>query len=271
MSASQRMPVVFFGHGSPMIALETNDTTRAWAAIAEAIPRPKAILCVSAHWLTKGVGVTAMDKPRTIHDFGAFPQALFDVQYPAPGAPDLAERVRQILAPTRVILDQQAWGLDHGTWSVLVKAYPKADVPVVQLSMDVDLSPQGHFDLGRRLAPLRDEGVLIIASGNIVHNLPKMDWSAQNGPAFDWAARFNDAMRTAIAEDRPDAVVEFASLGRDASLSVPSPDHFWPLLYILGARAPGEAASFPVDHIEYGSLSMTSVVIGADPPVARAA
>ncbi len=176
-----RMPVVFFGHGSPMIALETNDTTKTWKAMGEAFGKPKAILCVSAHWLTQGVGVTAMTAPRTIHDFGAsFPQALFDVQYPAPGSPELAARVRELLAPQPVALDQQAWGLDHGTWSVLCKAYPDADVPVVQLSMDASKPPEWHFELAKRLAPLRDEGVLIVGTGNIVHNLPAMNWGERH-------------------------------------------------------------------------------------------
>ncbi len=255
------MPVVFFGHGSPMIALETNDTTAAWKALADALPRPKAILCVSAHWLTRGTAVTAMPRPKTIHDFGAFPRALFEVEYPAPGDVALAERVKAILAPTPVTLDQQ-WGLDHGTWSVLCKAYPDADVPVVQLSMDATISDQARFDIGRKLGVLRDEGVLIMGTGNIVHNLGRMDWNARYGAPFDWAARFNDAMRLAIANDTPGEVIGYLGLGPDAQLSAPTPDHFWPLLYVLGARRPGEAASFMTDHIEHGSLSMTGVVLG---------
>jgi 4,5-DOPA dioxygenase extradiol len=264
------MPAVFFGHGSPMIALETNETTLSWKALADALPRPKAILCVSAHWVTRGTAVTAMARPKTIHDFGAFPQALFDVQYPAPGDVALAERVKALLTPTPVALDQQ-WGLDHGTWSVLCKAYPAADVPVVQLSMDGGLSDQGRFDIGRKLGALRDEGILVMGTGNIVHNLGRMDWNARYGAPFDWAKRFNDAMRAAIVEDKPERVIGYTALGSDARLSAPSPDHFWPLLYVLGARRPGEEARIITDHIEHGSLSMTGVVLGEDAATQKAA
>jgi 4,5-DOPA dioxygenase extradiol len=263
MSDSTRLPAIFFGHGSPMIALETNDTTRTWAAMAEAIGKPRAILCISAHWLTRGTAVTAMEKPRTIHDFGAFPQALFDVQYPAPGDPGLARRVRELLAPLPVALDEKAWGLDHGTWSVLVKAYPDADVPVVQLSIDASKPPAWHFELGRKLAPLRDEGVLIIGTGNIVHNLPAMNWGARDCAPFDWAERFNDYIRQAIVEDAPQRLIDYEAVGQDAALSAPSPDHYWPLLYVLGARLPGDRPVFSPDHIEHGSLSMTSVTLAA--------
>ena len=267
---STAMPAVFFGHGSPMIALETNETTAAWKALADGWPRPKAILCVSAHWVTRGTAVTAMPRPKTIHDFGAFPKALFDVQYPAPGDVSLAERVKALLAPTPVALDQQ-WGLDHGTWSVLCKAYPNADVPVVQLSMDATISDQRRFDIGRKLGALRDEGVLIMGTGNIVHNLGRMDWNARYGAPYDWAQRFNDAMRAAIVEDRPERVIGYAAMGSDASLSAPSPDHFWPLLYVLGARRTSEEARIITDHIEHGSLSMTGVVLGNAGAVAQAA
>ncbi|HWW26645.1 MAG TPA: 4,5-DOPA dioxygenase extradiol [Caulobacter sp.] len=259
-----RMPVIFFGHGSPMIALETNDTTKTWRAMGAAIGKPKAILCISAHWLTQGVAVTAMAAPRTIHDFGAsFPKALFDVQYPAPGSPELAARVRNLLAPQPVVLDQQAWGLDHGTWSVLSKVYPDADVPVVQLSMDAARPPEWHFELARRLAPLRDEGVLIVGTGNIVHNLPAMNWGERRCAPYDWSQRFNDYVKQAIVDDAPGRAVDFASQGADAVRSVPTPDHYWPLLYVLGARLPGDVASFAPDHIEHGSLSMTSVTLAA--------
>jgi 4,5-DOPA dioxygenase extradiol len=256
------MPVVFFGHGSPMNALEVNDAGRVWAAVAAAMPRPKAILVVSAHWETRLTAVTAMPRPKTIHDFGAsFPKALFDLQYPAPGDPALARRVAELLAPTPVALDEGQWGLDHGAWSVLVKAFPGADIPVVQLGLDVNISPADRFDIGRRLAPLRDEGVLIMGSGNIVHNLRAMNWNGQTGPAHDWAARFNDAMREAILRDEPQRVIDFASLGRDAQLAAPTPEHFWPLLYVLGARGPNDVARLFNDRIEYGSLGMTGVVL----------
>jgi 4,5-DOPA dioxygenase extradiol len=270
MSLPARMPAVFFGHGSPMIALETNDTTRAWAATAEAIGKPKAILCISAHWLTRGVAVTAMAQPKTIHDFGAsFPKALFDVQYPAPGSPELAARVRDLLSPLPVALDESQWGLDHGTWSVLRKAYPNADVPVVQLSMDASKPPSWHYEMGRKLRPLRDEGVLIVGTGNIVHNLGAMNWGERYAVPFDWAERFNAAIKAAVASDQPQGAVDYADLGKDAALSVPNPDHYWPLLYVLGARDPGDQAVFGPDHIEHGSLSMTTFVL--EPPAVGSA
>lgn len=257
-----RLPVIFFGHGSPMVALEKSAVTRTWGEITARVGKPKAILCISAHWLTRGTAVTAMPQPRTIHDFGAFPQALFDVQYPAPGDPELAGRVRELLSPMSVTIDQ-GWGLDHGTWSVLVHAYPEADVPVVQLGMDVGKAPADHWAVGRLLRPLRDEGVLIIGTGNIVHNLPAMDWANPNAPAYPWAERFNTTMVEAIAEDRPEVVIDFEALGEPARLSVPTPDHFWPLLYVLGARHEGEAAEFQPNFIHHKSLSMTSILIGA--------
>jgi len=257
-----RLPIVFFGHGSPMVALEKSEVTRSWASTAARIGKPRAILCISAHWLTSGTAVTAMPQPSTIHDFGAFPQALFDVQYPAPGDPGLAQRVRNLLAPMRVMSDQ-SWGLDHGTWSVLVHAYPEADVPVVQLGMDVSKDTAGHWQIGRQLRQLRDEGVLIMGTGNIVHNLGTMDWHNPNAPAYPWAERFNATMLEAVAADRPEVVMDFASLGEAARLSVPTPDHFWPLLYVLGARYEGEAAQFEPSFIQHKSLGMTSILIGA--------
>ena len=263
-----RMPVVFFGHGSPMIALESNDTTRRWAAIARASDKGfgphRAILCISAPWLTRGIAVTAMPAPRTIHDFGAFPQALFDVQYPAPGDPALARRVRELLAPLPVTLDEAQWGLDHGAWSVLMKAYPDADVPVVQLGMDAERPPSWHHAIGQRLRPLRDEGVLIVGTGNVVHNLSRMDWQRRDAPAFDWARRFHDHVHDAILHDRPQAAIEFAALGEDARAAVPTPEHYWPLLYVLGARAAGDVPRFGPDHLEHGSLSMLSVVLAPE-------
>jgi 4,5-DOPA dioxygenase extradiol len=201
-----------------------------------------------------------MAAPRTIHDFGRFPQALFDVRYPAPGDPALAARVAALLGPTPVRLDQE-WGLDHGTWSVLVHAFPDADVPVIQLGMDGYLGAAGHFELARRLAPLRDEGVLIVGSGNVVHNLPAMNWNDRSGAGFDWATRFDDAMAAAILADQPGRVTNFAALGQDAALSVPTPEHFWPLLYTLAVRDEADEAVIETDVIEYGSLSMMSVVL----------
>jgi len=253
------MPVVFFGHGSPMNTLERNQYTEAWRRIGESIPPPKAILCVSAHWFTEGTAVTAMSRPKTIHDFYGFPQALFDVQYPAPGEPKVAARVRELLAPLEVGLDE-SWGLDHGTWSVLKHAYPKADVPVVQLSIDGTQPPQFHYETGRRLAPLRDEGVLIAGSGNVVHNLRLMQRGG--GKAFDWAVRFNDTIRQALAARDHRALVDFQNLGEDARLSVPTPEHYLPLLYIAGLQGADEAMSFPVDGYDLGSISMLTAVAG---------
>ena len=256
------MPVVFFGHGSPTIALETNAVTQTWCEMAQSLPRPKAILCISAHWLTRGTAVTAMAKPKTIHDFGPLAPDLFKIQYPAPGAPDLARWVQGLLAPEPVSLDMSQWGLDHGTWSVLMKAFPEADIPVVQLSMDATKPPRWRHEIGQRLAPLRDEGVLIVGSGNTVHNLRLMDWNDRYGAPYDWATRFSDHIRDAVLNDTPDKLIAFADQGQDAQLSQPTPDHYWPLLYAMGARLPGDAVTTPVDHIEYKSVGMTSFMIG---------
>jgi 4,5-DOPA dioxygenase extradiol len=258
MQNESRMPVVFFGHGSPMNTLERNRYTEAWRKIGESIPTPKAILCVSAHWYTEGTAVTAMSRPRTIHDFYGFPQALFDVQYPAPGSPEIAERVRELLTPIDVALDE-SWGLDHGTWSVLKHAYPKANVPVLQLSIDGTRPAQFHYDIARRLAPLRDERILIAGSGNVVHNLRLMRPGAQ---ALDWAVRFNERVRAALASRDHRTLVEFEKLGSDARLSVPTPEHYLPLLYIAGLQGADESMSFPVDGYDLGSVSMLTAAAG---------
>ena len=259
--AAGTMPVIFFGHGSPMIALQTNAVTETWQRLARQIPRPRAILCVSAHWCTGGSAVTAMAAPRTIHDFGAFPRALFEVRYPAPGSPQLAERVRELLAPLPVTLDRSSWGFDHGTWSVLVKAYPQADIPVVQLSLDLRQPPAHHFELGQRLAALRDEGILLIGTGNIVHNLGVMNWSLERN-GYDWAERFDRYICDAIAEDRPERLINYEETGEDAEMSVPTADHYLPLLYVAGARRAGDRVAFHNQHIEYGSVGMTTVSFG---------
>jgi 4,5-DOPA dioxygenase extradiol len=258
MSAA-RMPVVFFGHGSPMNTLDRNQYTEAWRRLGESIPAPKAILCVSAHWTTEGTAVTAMSRPRTIHDFYGFPQTLFDVQYPAPGEPRLASRVRDLLAPLDVGLDE-SWGLDHGTWSVLKHAYPGADVPVVQVSIDGTQPPRFHYEAGRRLAPLRDEGVLIAGSGNVVHNLRLM--KRGGGQPFAWAQRFNNKTREALAARDHSALVDFEKLGEDARLSVPTPEHYLPLLYIAALQGADESMDFPVDGYDLGSISMLTAVAG---------
>jgi len=252
------MPVVFFGHGSPMNTLARNAYTEAWRKIGEAIPAPKAIVCVSAHWYTEGTAVTAMNRPRTIHDFYGFPQSLFDVQYPAPGKPELARRVRELLAPVDVALDD-SWGLDHGTWSVLKHVYPQADIPVVQLSIDGTQPPQHHYETARRLAPLRDEGILVAGSGNVVHNLRLMRPGAQ---AFDWAVRFNESIRGALAARDHATLIGFEKLGADARLSVPTPEHYLPLLYIAGLQREDESMTFPVDGYDLGSVSMLSAAAG---------
>jgi 4,5-DOPA dioxygenase extradiol len=255
-----RMPAIFFGHGSPMFALQDNVYTDAWRRIGASLPRPKAILAISAHWYTRGTSVTAMQAPQTIHDFGGFPQALFDIRYPAPGDPALAARIRDLLAPAEVQMDQ-SWGLDHGTWSVLLKAYPAADVPVVQLSMDGTRPHAYHYDLGRRLAVLRDQGILIIGTGNVVHNLRTM--VRGDAPPYDWAVRFNDQVRTKLEQGDTTQLADYLQWGGDdARLSVPSAEHFLPLLYIAGTRQEDEPISIPVDGIDSGSISMLTAVVG---------
>jgi len=256
-----RMPVIFFGHGSPMNTLASNRYTEAWRKLGAGVPRPKAILAISAHWFTRGTAVTAMSKPRTIHDFGGFPQALFDIQYPAPGDPGLAARVRELLAPLEVQLDQ-SWGLDHGTWSVLAHAFPDADIPVAQLSMDGTKPARFHYDLGRQLAPLRDEGVLIVGSGNVVHNLMLR---SEGAAAYDWSKRFNEQVRAALDSGRHQLLIDFEQMGEDAHLSVPTPEHYLPLLYIAALQAADETMVFAVDGYEAGSLGMLSAAAGMPP------
>jgi 4,5-DOPA dioxygenase extradiol len=257
---STTMPAVFFGHGSPMNALERNRYSESWARIGASLPRPRAILAVSAHWYTRGTLVTADEHPKTVHDFYGFPKALFDMNYPAPGDPKLVQRVGELLAPVEVHPDR-SWGLDHGTWSVLVHVYPKADIPVLQLSIDATQPAQFHFDLGRKLAPLRDEGVLLAGFGNVVHNLQAMRRTPDAAP-FDWAGRFESAVRGALLGGDDDALVHYDRLGDDARLSVPTQEHYLPLLYVAGARRKGEPVSVPVDGIDLGSISMLTAVAG---------
>ncbi|HEV8590741.1 MAG TPA: 4,5-DOPA dioxygenase extradiol [Pyrinomonadaceae bacterium] len=255
------MPAIFFGHGSPMNAIVQNAYTEAWSAIGRSIPKPRGILCVSAHWYIPAVAVTAMPRPRTIHDFGGFPRELFEVQYPAPGSPELASRVWELLGGD-LVADDRHWGLDHGTWSVLVHVFPDADVPVVQLSINETEPASFHYELGKKLAPLRDEGILIVGSGNIVHNLHTYAWGRHDVGPFDWAERFDAKARELILANYHQPLVEYESLGRDALLSAPTPDHYLPLLYILGAKLPDDAVSFPVEGFDGGSISMTAVQIG---------
>jgi 4,5-DOPA dioxygenase extradiol len=259
--SSAPMPAVFFGHGTPMNALARNGYTEKWRRIGASVPRPKAILAISAHWYIPATAVTAMEKPRTIHDFGGFPPALFQVQYPAPGDPGLATRVRDFLKPLNVALDQ-SWGLDHGTWSVLCHVFPEADVPVIQLSMDNTQGAAFHYEVGKRLGPLRDEGVLVIGSGNLVHNLHSYAWGRHPVEAFDWAVRFEARMRERIEANDDQALIAYETFGRDALLSVPTPEHYLPLLYIVALRRPDEPVRFPVEGVDGGSISMLSVQIG---------
>ena len=254
------LPVLFVGHGNPMNVVCHNAYTRGWAAIGSALPRPKAILCISAHWYLPGTFVTAMPAPRTIHDFGGFPRELYEIKYPAPGDPVLAARVRDLLAPLPAGLDHR-WGLDHGAWSVLHHMYPQADIPVVQLSLDETRSAADHYDLAKHLAPLRDEGILVIGSGNLVHNLHAYAWGEHRTEPYDWASRFEDTARRLLLAGEDRALVKYENLGRDAILSIPTPDHYLPLLYVLTLRRPGESIHFPVTGFDGGSISMTTVQI----------
>jgi len=255
------MPVVFFGHGNPMNALQDNDYTRGWAAIGREVPRPSAILSVSAHWYISGTSVTAMPAPRTIHDFGGFPPELYRIEYPAPGDPALAGRVRDLLSPVSVPLDGDR-GLDHGTWTVLRHAFPRADVPVVQIAIDKRQSAKFHFDVGRRLSPLRDEGVLIVGSGNLVHNLHAYAWGRHAAEPYDWAVRFEDKARDLLlaGNDRP--LIAYETLGPDAAISIPTPDHYLPLLYVIALRRESDSIRFPVEGVDGGSVSMLAVRLG---------
>ena len=255
------MPSLFLGHGNPMNALEQNAYTVGWNALGRNIPRPKAILCISAHWFIPQTGVTVSTAPRTIHDFGGFPRELYQVQYPAPGDPELARRVQQLLAPLPVHMDT-SWGLDHGTWSVLCHMYPDAGIPVVQLSID-ETQPAGfHYETASRLAPLRGEGVLILGSGNLVHNLHAYAWGRHIVEPFDWAVRFEEQARAMIVAGEHKPLVGYETLGREAHLSIPTPDHFLPLLYVLAARQPQDTVSFPIEGVDGGSVSMLSVKLG---------
>lgn len=255
------MPAAFIGHGNPMNALEVNRYTSAWKAFGEAVPRPRAVLVVSAHWYVNATAVTAMPRPRTIHDFYGFPPPLFDVQYPAPGLPELAAEISDVVHPTWVGADVDSWGIDHGTWSVLVHAFPDASIPVVQLSINADKPLDYHLELGAKLAPLRRRGVLVVASGNVVHNLRSMDWSLPDD-GYDWAQRFDEDAKARML----DSPTGFAALDahRDFRHAVPTPDHFIPALYFAGLAGAGEPADIRVlvDGYAYGSLSMTAYTLG---------
>ncbi len=258
---TKTMPTIFFGHGNPMNAIQVNAYTKGWTAIGTQVPKPKAVIAISAHWYIPGTSVTAMPAPRTIHDFGGFPPELYRIQYPAPGDPVIASRVQNLLSPISVDRDEQ-WGLDHGTWTVLRHVFPRADVPVLQLSIDRTKPAVFHYDIGKQLAPLRDEGILIIGSGNLVHNLHAYAWGQHRVEPFDWVVRFEKKVRKLLldGEDRP--LIEYGKLGQDALLSAPTPDHYLPLLYVIALRRKGDSISFPVEGVDGGSVSMLAVQIG---------
>jgi len=257
-----KMPVLFIGHGSPMNGIEDNDFSNRWKQMGKELPVPKAVLCISAHWLTKGTFVTAMAAPETIHDFGGFPQALFDVSYPAPGSPEVAAETTKLITEPAIGLDHE-WGLDHGAWTVLRHMYPAANIPILQLSIDYNKPPQYHYDLARQLAQLRKKGVLIIGSGNMVHNLRMVDFSKMDVPGFgfDWALEMNDIFKTKISAGDHNALINYERLNAAAKLAIPTPDHYYPLLYTLGLQDEKDYVSFFNDLAVAGSLTMTSVKI----------
>ncbi len=263
LGSMDKMPVLFLGHGSPMNAIEENEFVGGFRNIAKTIPKPGAILCVSAHWETRGTFVTAMEKPETIHDFGGFPKALFDVQYPAPGSPGLARETKSIVKKTEVGLDDK-WGLDHGTWSVVKHMYPEADVPVIQMSLDYYQAPQYHYDLAKELAPLRRKGVLILGSGNMVHNLSMVAWDKLNADDFgyEWAQEASAGMKKFILSDDHQQLIRYHSQGKAFDLAIPTPEHYLPLLYALALKEENESVTLFNDKAIGGSLTMTSVVIG---------
>ncbi len=256
------MPVIFIGHGSPMNGIEDNEFSRYWKKLALEIERPKAVLCISAHWLTRGTFITAMEHPQTIHDFGGFPQALFDVQYPAPGDPKLAEETLGLITSTKVVLDHE-WGLDHGTWTIVRHMYPEADIPVLQFSIDYNKPAQYHYDLAKELMALRKKGVLILGSGNMVHNLRMVAWDKiDQAYGFDWTIEMNELFKEKINSGDHKALIDYEKLNKAAFLAIPTPDHYYPLLYTLGLKQENDEVSFFNDKPMAGSLTMTSVKFG---------
>jgi len=260
---TKQLPVLFVGHGSPMNAIEENEFVTGWRNIGKTIPEPNAILCISAHWETRGTFVTAMEKPRTIHDFGGFPTELFEVQYPAPGSTELAKETKALIKKTEVGLDDK-WGLDHGCWSVVKHLYPNADIPVIQLSLDYFQSPQYHYDLSKELSSLRKKGVLIIGSGNMVHNLRMVSWEKieEPGYGYDWAIEANEKMKKYILSNDHKSLINYKLQGRAFNLAIPTPDHFLPLLYSLALKEKNEKIDVFNDKAVAGSLTMTSIKIG---------
>ncbi len=260
MESTGPMPVFFVGHGSPMNAIEHNEFTEGWRLMAGTIPKPKAILCISAHWETQGTFVTSMAKPRTIHDFGGFPQKLFDVQYPAPGSPDLASKTQDVLHKAQVLPDEK-WGLDHGAWSVIMQMYPDASVPVVQMSLDYSREPGYHYEMAKDLAGLRNKGILIMGSGNLVHNLRAIDWSRQND-GFDWAIEADDKFKALILANDHQQLVNYRKLGTAVEKAVPTPEHYLPLLYVLALQESRDKVTFSNEKLVMGSISMRSIRVG---------
>jgi 4,5-DOPA dioxygenase extradiol len=261
--ASDRMPALFIGHGSPMNGIENNAFSQTWKDLPKQFPTPSAVICISAHWLTRGTFITAMEKPKTIHDFGGFPDALFQVEYPAPGNPKLAEETAALFKQTQVGLDHD-WGLDHGAWTVIRHMYPKANIPVLQLSIDYHKPASYHYELAKELSVLRNKGVLIIGSGNMVHNLRMVSWDKINTPGFgfDWAIEMNELFKQKIADSDHQPLLKYETLHKAATLAIPTPDHYFPLIYTLGLQQGKEEIKFFNDSLVAGSLTMTSVRIG---------
>ncbi len=257
---TERLPVLFVGHGSPMNGVEDNRYARAWADLGRRLPRPKAVLCVSAHWLTEGAFVHGAAKPKTIHDFWGFPPELYSLRYPCPGSPEAARQVQDAVGQVPVGWDER-WGVDHGCWIVLRRMYPQADVPVFQLSIDATRRSRIHYAIGRELAPLRERGILIVGSGNLVHNLGLMEYEMDAKP-FDWAVEHDARTADLIRQGDHERLIDYEKMGEAAALSIPTPDHWWPLLYALGAGSKSEDVSFPIEGISNASVSMRAVLIG---------
>lgn len=260
IGGSDKMPVLFIGHGSPMNAVEDNRFTKGWTELGKKLPKPKAILCISAHWLTEGTFVHEAVRPKTIHDFWGFPEELYKISYDCPGSPEMARETKSLAVKNKIEGDLE-WGIDHGTWVPLLHLFPEADIPTFQMSLDVGRSEQAHYDLGQELAELRSRGVLIIGSGNIVHNLGRMSYEGEAKP-YDWALDFDNISRDLILKGDHKSLIDHEKLGTSAKLAIPTPDHYWPLIYTLALQKNGESISFPVDGITNSSVSMRSVIIG---------
>lgn len=257
------MPVLFVGHGTPMNAITDNEFVQTWHSLGKTLPRPRAILCISAHWETNGTFVTAMKKPTTIHDFGGFPKELYDVQYPAPGSPELALQTKLLISGTAVGMDEK-WGLDHGAWSVIRRMYPQADIPVIEMSLDYNHPAKYHYELGKELSALRKKGVLIIGSGNLVHNLRLVAWDKTDEPeyGYDWALQANEIFKQLISSNKHKELMSYSSLGKEVQLAIPTPEHYLPLIYTLALKSENEPVTFFNDKAVMGSLTMTSIKIG---------